>query len=214
MLPVKFEKHCRECHSLGFDERLPDKEVPHGNAEEVYSALLAEYARFLLNGRGEGDSREKVRTLPSDTLSRESPPVAADLGRVESEARKAEKEIFTRTGCFLCHEYKTREDSGAGARYEIVKPQIPDVWMTRASFDHSAHEAVTCDSCHEKARKSEKTTDILVPASKVCRQCHIDAEKPGFVSSDCGGCHPYHRSLEIPREKKQGISEFLHHMIR
>ena len=33
--PIQFDKHCRNCHSLGFDERLPGAEVPHGDAEAI-----------------------------------------------------------------------------------------------------------------------------------------------------------------------------------
>lgn len=217
MLPVSFEKHCRECHSLGFDERLPDSEVPHGNEGAVYKALLAEYSRFLLREGNDRMGDDKPRIMPGDTINRDAPIVAADLARVEGEARRAEKEIFTRTGCYLCHEYKgvpLGDGMYDGARYQIVKPHVPDVWMTKARFDHSAHEAVSCESCHEKTRTSEKTSDLLLPASKVCRDCHIDGEKSGYVSSDCGQCHPYHQSLEVPHEKKQGLSEFLHHMTR
>jgi hypothetical protein len=219
MLPISFDKHCRDCHSLGFDERLPDSELPHGSAEKIYPTLFAEYAKLLLlEGKLEsGRSNDKLRAIPGGSELTPGSPRSPDVLLVESEARKAEKEVFTRTGCYLCHNYQEKpvaEQSVEDTRYTITKPHIPNVWMTKASFGHGSHEDVSCESCHEKTRTSTETSDVLLPGIKVCRECHVDGTKAGFVRSDCVQCHVYHKSLEVPHDKKQDLNQFLHRMTR
>ena len=220
MIPISFDTHCRDCHALGFDERLPDSQVPHGDADLVYPTLFAEYARLLLldGGKGTATAPQRTRTMPEGTeLPPSGPPLTLDAQLVEAEARRAEKELFTRTGCFLCHAYAEKplsEQAVDQSHYTVTKPTIPTVWMTKARFDHGAHEEVSCESCHEKTRKSTETRDVLLPHIKVCRECHMQDASPGFVESPCAMCHAYHVSLEVPRDKKQNISEFLHSMTR
>jgi len=217
MMPIRFDAHCRECHSLGFDERLPDSQLPHGDGEVVYPTLFAEYAKLLLL---EGGARKSdgLRILPGGGDSPDSAqPLSPDAKLVQSNARRTEEEVFTRTGCFLCHDYREKplSEQGVGkTRYTITKPEIPSVWMTKARFDHGAHEETSCESCHEKTRKSSETRDLLLPSIAVCRQCHMQDAGPGFVESQCGQCHAYHTALEVPREKKQNLTEFLHALTR
>lgn len=220
MMPISFDRHCRDCHGLGFDERLPDREVPHGEVELVYPTLFAEYAKLLLLNGGKGTNQPDVptREIPEGSeLPSPLEPISPDAQRVQENARQAEEELFTRTGCFLCHDYseKPREDQRFDeTRYSITKPNIPDVWMTKARFNHGAHEEVSCESCHEKTRRSTETKDLLLPPIKVCRDCHMQDAKPGFVESDCTQCHLYHSALEVPAEKKQNLTDFLHSLTR
>jgi hypothetical protein len=199
---------------------LPDSQVPHGDAELVYPTLFAEYAKLLLldGGKGTNKPAAPTRDMPEGTELPVSPePLSPDAQRVQADARQAEEELFTRTGCYLCHDYseKPREEQKFDeTRYTITKPNIPQVWMTKARFDHGAHEEVSCESCHEKTRKSTDTKELLLPSIKVCRECHVQGDQPGFVKSDCGQCHVYHAALEVPREKKQNLSEFLHSLTR
>ncbi|MEY4669294.1 MAG: hypothetical protein RL518_1993 [Pseudomonadota bacterium] len=220
MLPIRFDTHCRECHSLGFDERLADSEVPHGDVDLVYPTLFAEYAKLLLldGERGLGRPSEAVRALPGTGESPdESRHLTPDAKLAQANARRAEEELFTRTACFLCHDYREKplsEQRSDGSRYTITPPRIPEVWMTKARFDHGAHEEVSCESCHEKTRRSTDTRDLLLPSIQVCRECHLQDAKPGFVKSECAQCHPYHAALEVSREKKQNLNEFLHTLMR
>jgi DnaJ-class molecular chaperone len=220
MVPISFDRHCRDCHSLGFDERLPDRQVPHGDAELVYPTLFAEYAKLLLldEGKGSGRSADGTRSMPEGTeLPSSDKVVSRDAQFVQAEARHAEEDLFTRTGCFLCHTYNEKplsEQKVDQSHFAITKPHIPNVWMTKARFDHGAHEAVSCESCHNKTRQSTETKDLLLPQVEVCRECHMQDATAGFVESSCASCHVYHVSLEVPREKKQDISGFLHSMTR
>jgi pSer/pThr/pTyr-binding forkhead associated (FHA) protein len=220
MAPVRFDAHCRECHSLGFDERLPDTELPHGDGEVVYSTLFAEYAKLLLLRRErEGDrAQAKTRALPGESdRPEDSMLVGPEAHLIEASARHAEQEVFTRTGCFLCHTYTEKplsEQRSDETRYTITNPNIPERWMTRARFDHGAHEDLSCESCHEGTRRSVDTKDLLLPSIAVCRECHIDGARPGFVESDCAQCHAYHSGVEASRPKKQDLSEFIRSLTR
>jgi hypothetical protein len=186
----------------------------------VYPILFAEYAKLLLleGGKETAAPIESSRTLPGggDSLAA-SRTVVPDAKLVQSNARRAEEEVFTRTGCFLCHDYREKplsEQRVDETRYAIADPNIPSVWLTKARFHHGSHEGISCESCHEKTRTSSETKDLLLPSIAVCRDCHIDGAKPGFVESDCAQCHAYHSALEVPREKKQNLTDFLHTLTR
>jgi len=216
--PISFDSHCRDCHSLGFDERLPDAQVPHGDSEAVYPALFTEYSKLMLGGEVIRDTSNLERQFPSSdhgvSIEALKPK---DLAAVEDSARDAEKLLFTKTGCYLCHSYKEKdpnECTKTGSRYLIDKPEIPEVWLPAARFSHGAHEEFSCESCHKNVANSTETTDVLIPGIALCRDCHQQDAKPGYVESGCGECHSYHAALGFPNEKKQSISDYLRSLTR
>lgn len=219
MQPISFDTHCRDCHSLGFDERLPNTQLPHGDAETIYPTLFAEYAKLLLlnNGEEQNVQRDQLRAMPLGTELPTPKNLAPEALKVQQAARVAEEEVFTRTGCYLCHEYREKpvsEQKDDQTRYTISKPNVPSTFMTKAQFDHSAHENVTCESCHEKTRTSTETSELLLPGIDTCRQCHFDGEKAGFVRSGCAECHGYHKSLEVPSGQKRTLTDYLRSLAR
>jgi predicted CXXCH cytochrome family protein len=218
--PISFDAHCRDCHSLGFDERLPFVEVPHGDSEAVYPALFTEYTKMLLLGDDESlpnTSKDLPRIMPSGSAPPNTAPKVGDVSGVVSSAREAEKQLFTRTGCFLCHSFSEKseqERTDTNSHYIVKKPGIPDVWFSRARFSHGAHEELSCESCHSKTRESTKTTDLLLPGKELCVKCHAQEDTLGYVRSGCAECHSYHDALGIPREKKQSIDDYLRGLTR
>jgi hypothetical protein len=81
--------------------------------------------------------------------------------------------------------------SGASAELPYVaRANITLQWMLHAKFDHSAHTAFTCVSCHAKALTSTEASDVLLPGIATCRTCH--APGPEHVESRCFECHTYH----------------------
>lgn len=218
--PISFDAHCRDCHSLGFDERLPFAEVPHGDSEAVYPALFTEYTKMLLLGDDESlpnTSKDLPRIMPSGSALSNTTPKVGDVSGVVSSAREAEKQLFTRTGCFLCHSFSEKseqERTDTNSHYIVKKPGIPDVWFSRARFSHGAHEEFSCESCHSKTRESTKTADLLLPGKNLCVKCHAQGDAQGYVRSGCAECHSYHDALGIPREKKQSIDDYLRGLTR
>lgn len=218
--PIQFDKHCRDCHSLGFDERLPAAEVPHGDAEAIFPALFAAYSRVVLLGEDEelpNPARDMQRDMPGTPKLQPPQIEATGVAGVVESAREAEVQLFTRTGCFLCHSYREKPaemQTSVNSHYEIVKPEIPNVWFTAARFSHGAHEEFSCESCHEKTRESTKTSELLLPGKKLCQECHASSRREGYVRSDCLECHSFHDSLGFPAEKKQDIAAYIKGLTR
>lgn len=223
---IRFEKHCQECHSLEFDERLPGVEVPHGDPDVVYRHLYAEYAKLLLSSEAVSPARKEFQqrggripgragTEQIEQLQRAKS--ADDFSRsfVEKESRGSERVLFTRTACYLCHavddraisEFEAREK--AVSKFDIVKPQIPDRWMPRAIFSHGAHEEVRCVDCHSGVLQSTRTADVLLPKIDNCRTCHVQHPEVGKITSDCVLCHSYHDSLPMVADRKRAIPDIL-----
>lgn len=217
--PISFDAHCRDCHALTFDENMPDAQVPHGDAEAVYPALFAEYSKLISLGervvRREQERADLGRMFPSTRSKDASSSVVS--GSALNNARNAERELFTKTGCFLCHSYSEKdptEKTEINSHFRVQEPHIPDVWLTKARFSHGAHEPFTCESCHEGTRNSTKTTDVLLPKVELCQQCHAEGKGLGYVESGCAECHSYHDALGFPDEKKQTIADYLHSLTR
>lgn len=217
--PISFDKHCRDCHSLGFDERLPDAQLPHGDSEAIYPTLFAEYSKLLLLNKeiARGEESPAARIIPSRDTSLKGRDLSPDAQKVQEAAREAEKEVFTRTGCYLCHNYAEKpigDQRYDQTRYLITKPNVPTVWLPKAQFDHGAHDNLSCESCHANISKSTETSDLSLPGIETCRDCHVEEERAGYVRSDCAQCHVYHEALEVPANRKQTLSEYLHSLTR
>ena len=89
--------------------------------------------------------------------------------------------------CKECHEIAPA-DQGIPP---IAKANTTTRWFKHAEFDHSAHQMIVCESCHQKARTSTKTSDVLLPGIAVCRECHVSG-KSDAAGANCAECHLYH----------------------
>jgi len=102
--------------------------------------------------------------------------------------------------CGYCHEGgapQTAALKGVTGRYPDAQP-----WLARGEFDHRAHRAVACDTCHAAARASTRTSDVLIPKMESCLPCHGDTSAE---LDRCEVCHLYHnRALEKDVERKFG----------
>ena len=65
-----------------------------------------------------------------------------------------------------------------------------DRWFPYAKFSHESHRLLDCQSCHNGAAESTKTSDVLMPSIDACKQCHN--RTTAGVRSDCLECHQYH----------------------
>lgn len=221
MIPITFEASCRSCHPLGFDERLEGNQTPHGNADQVFNYMYAEYAKLFLATQAEQTAQEEgfVRFRPGQEAA-SAPAARTEYVRkyVEAESRVAEQLIFTRTGCKTCHEIGPKSETeaedgsdstGLLSKFHIVKPSLPKRWMTESTFSHGAHSEIKCESCHAGARDSEKTSDVLLPKIESCRGCHNESGKSGSAPANCIECHSFHDSIDFPYEKKRSAEDIL-----
>lgn len=226
MIPITFEKNCASCHPLTFDDRLPEKQVPHGNPDVVFNYLYAEYSKLFLSDQGSQAAQiVNSRFRPGGGAQAQAAQEAAVAVKptreaVETESRKAEDLLFTKTACLLCHEVSKKEGGSSGgtdplagvmvSKWQVQTPHIPDLWMTGAVFDHGAHQEVRCESCHEGVRESKVTADVLLPKIAGCRECHVDGAQRDKVNSDCMMCHSYHDPVTLDDTHKRKVEEILY----
>lgn len=189
---VSYEKNCRACHDLQFDEVNPQLTLPHGRAEHVRAFL-----RSLPSHYGELAKRDASRTAAqADEF------VTQQMQRLRTQfvdGTNLEQQVFFTAsrqspdgrakfdGCAKCHEVRAGENSAP----IITRPALPDRWMMRAQFDHSKHTTVACVKCHA-APQSKDTADAIMPSKAACIECH---SPKGKVPSNCSFCHSYHPSL-------------------
>jgi predicted CXXCH cytochrome family protein len=189
---VSYEKNCRVCHDLQFDEVNPQLTLPHGRVEHVRAFL-----RSLPTHYGEMAKRDTSRTAAQvDEF------VTQQMARLRAQfvdGTNLERQIFFNAsrqspdgrtkfdGCAKCHEVQADSTTAP----VITRPSLPDRWMVRARFDHSKHVSVSCIKCHA-AGQSKDTADAIMPSKAACIECH---SPKGKVPSNCSFCHSYHPPL-------------------
>jgi hypothetical protein len=172
-LPVTFERNCKSCHARELEF-------------DVYHVLGAN-APPAPHTRDVSAIREYV--------------AAAYRGRPDGErlTRDSLAYLFDRK-CGYCHEGGAPSSpalKGVVGRWPAAEP-----WLARGEFDHRAHRAVACDTCHTTARTSSKTADVLIPKLDSCLPCHGDSRAE---LDRCEVCHLYHnRAMEKDVERKFG----------
>jgi len=180
--PVTFAADCQRCHKLTFDRRFPNDEAPHGgDPGVVYGFVIGMYSG---NRELAGKSPEEIRRILTSR-----PPRNDDRSAVYAEQ-------VVKTKCAQCHDIQR-----AGTRLAVKPPVLQTRWLAHVAFDHSGRHAGPCESCHESARRSTSTADVLMPARKDCVACH-GAE--GKSASTCNTCHSYHEdSKSLPAKLTQ-----------
>lgn len=190
--PVSFEQHCRACHSLQFDVRNPDLELPHGEVATVRAFLNSLPVQYADVARRRGRSRaedieafvlEQLRALREERRDLEAvfwtsdwePPVgvAGATGLVRARY----------PGCAKCHEVQ------AGQPPVVMPAAQTSRWFRDALFSHTTHRDVACAQCHA-ATTSRATADVLLPSQAACVQCH---GPQNAALNACTVCHDFHR---------------------
>ncbi|MSU23486.1 MAG: hypothetical protein EXS32_06635 [Opitutus sp.] len=214
MQRVTFERNCRACHALNFDERNPGMTLPHGDAaltRAYLRSLPTQYADHAARNLGLSgaraladfvaaqmrDLRDRIRT--GEDLER---TVFFSDGTTGPSPRIAGLPSATRAkfaGCAYCHTVTPRENAAP----VVTPPRIPDRWLLHARFSHAKHGTMACAECHTAAGTSERTSDILIPGIQSCTQCH---GPKGGAAAGCTVCHTYHNQPPalLPLAKSAG----------
>jgi pSer/pThr/pTyr-binding forkhead associated (FHA) protein len=191
MRPVSMEQHCSSCHLLTFDPDHPDRELPHGEPDELLLMMEEFYARrtligaTLAAGRPAFDAERPGRTNQLDEAAR-----AEALRLAKELAVQTAEDIFERTTCAICHDV-TRRSDGVTPAWDVAPVYINQHWMPLSQFDHGAHASETCESCHA-AETSLASSDILMPDIASCQTCHGDEHTEDQLVSVCLDCHSFH----------------------
>jgi len=206
MLPITYENHCRACHALTFESKLPALTIPHGlEPRQVHDFLWGAYAEEELGKKDRDLPKPTRRPLPGNEAEQENSlrkELGAKLaGKMEAflyldKVADADRKVFLgKQTCGECHVYERSGTQIVPDR--IVPPEVPEVWFEHAVFNHAAHRALDCLACHAQAKTSTASADVLLPAIDTCFVCHApqsnhDGKIHGGARFDCTECHRYH----------------------
>jgi hypothetical protein len=202
MKRISYQANCQICHQLQFDLNNPNLTLPHGDSTAVLGFLRSITTQYedLAKRRGITDPG-KIRKFVEDQRKGLAKQYNSDqqlINRVFFEADPykirpgAARQAANFAGCAYCHQV-TPAAIGAPT---ITKPILVDRWMLLSDFDHAKHvrvKGVECETCHQVARSSTKSSDILLPVKDSCVKCHSPKAEPGFrTAAECITCHTYH----------------------
>lgn len=193
--PVSMKDNCQSCHELRFEIAAPERQVPHGNVDDVITTMRDFYSYLAVNGIV---LNRPPSGLPAhDVYGIPGKPATGALrlsgsNDIDRQVNIAATEIFEKTTCFSCHDI-SRQENAAGKKSWKVAAVTPEVdWMPKATFSHAKHDMASCESCHG-AKTSKSAKDVLMPDIKSCRSCHAGSEPAHQkIVSNCGLCHGFH----------------------
>jgi hypothetical protein len=230
MTSIRFDRYCRECHKLAFDEEHPQREAPHDEPALVSRALSEFYASRALEQEREAESAV-VRGRPGRKSGLEERR-AKMMAWASSKARSAEERLLGENGpCALCHYLEraqaemrvvrvflvplvdAREKSqgrAQGGPFESVGAVgVSDGvagWMPLARFNHRPHAVVECVECHA-VRDAKTSEEIDLPGIATCRGCHGSAKATHRAEASCILCHDFHLDRYGPMLARPGTDE-------
>ena len=196
--PVEMEQNCGMCHSLAFDSIGGTvRTLRHGEPQQVAADLRALY-------RSTGPVRPinlggQARRLPGDYQANRTQSIfASAVLQRPARAEQAIRAVFSPGGaCYDCH-VVTPAPGPSVVGFNVGDVVQPMRYMQKGWFDHDAHKAETCESCHTKATASGSANDLLLPDIKSCRTCHGGEQARVEVPSSCAMCHDYHADDGAP----------------
>ena len=152
MAPITFSQNCAACHTLQFDKRFGNEQVPHEKPEVVHAFLQKRFGEYIA---AHPDAVHEVN--PPDRQIPERvrvPRVARNASEwVQFRTDDAEWLLWSKT-CKQCHTLS----SGAGPLPVVAKSNLTARWLPHAQFDHHAHRMMTCSACH--ANTLEQPRDL------------------------------------------------------
>ena len=197
LLQIDMETHCARCHQLRFE---PDRAVPHGDYEEAGRVIRDYYAQKALIGEFGDDATVQLRRRPGKPVTQEELKQALEWA--EAKAKKTSEIVFGFSVCKQCHTVTPpKNDSDI---WRVARPLIVDRWMPKGIFVHASHESIDCEDCHEQARTSKVSTDVILPDINSCRRCHGGERVSDKLPSTCTMCHVFHRPELDPMRPEAG----------
>jgi hypothetical protein len=230
MKPIKYDDHCATCHQLtativgdfadvGVKQAAADfrrEPAPHQEPERVRAVLRDRFVQFAQSHKVvPADAKPPMRPLPWQRPADISEGV---WNWASGQTQKNEALLFANqqmkiandqqfAQCSHCHIEAKEVPKRSDGLPTYAATKIPSRWYTHSVFNHGSHRMMSCEECHDKARTSQTTADILVPKMQLCQKCH---QQGGLARSDCVECHQYHdRKLERGVERPFNIEELL-----
>lgn len=186
MPPPEFSKHCAACHTLQFDKRFGNDQVPHDKPERVHAFLMKRFGEYIAaHPEAVHEVTPPDRQIPGQARVPRIARTAAEW--VEFRVDDAEWLLYAKT-CRQCHTLKQT----SGRLAEVAKSNFTARWLSHAEFDHHAHRMMSCTACHWRTPDSRETTEVLLPGIQTCRQCHREDKPKDAAEGRCFECHQYH----------------------
>jgi hypothetical protein len=192
MQEIDYYRQCSSCHPLLVDARIAEP-APHKKPEIVVAFLTTQFQGYIA-----AHPEELAAPADSPRIPRVKVAVSPHTRDewVRQRVEETERLLWTKT-CAECHSI---DGAGVLPLPEVRKTNLTTRWLRHGSFDHAAHAATECVSCHVGANNSEKTSDVLIPGIDNCRVCHNSQKTNSSASDKCFECHQYHDwSREEPR---------------
>lgn len=188
---TNMKDHCQQCHSLEFEPKVTNRQVPHGNVEGALSTLREFYAQAALADTPIDVVVDAGIRRPGERIS-ESKRQAA-LQWATEKADKIANDMFEDRVCFICHQITpvpaTAEKSKS---WDIAPIAITQHWLPKSRFPHNQHNTFECAKCH-KVENSKVSADIAIPDLKSCQDCHGGNEATkDKARGTCETCHGFH----------------------
>ncbi len=183
----EFAKDCAPCHTLQFDQRFGNEQVPHDKPEMVRAFLQKKFGEYIAaHPHAVGEVTPPGRQIPERVRV---PRVARNAVEwVEFRVDDAEWLLYAKT-CKQCHTLK----SAGNSLPEVAKSNLAARWLAHAEFDHHAHRMMSCAACHTRTPESRETADVLLPGIATCQQCHrAEGAAKEAAEGRCFECHQYH----------------------
>jgi predicted CXXCH cytochrome family protein len=195
--PVTMATSCSGCHELTFDERAPDRQLPHGKPRDAILLIQDYYAHKYMDGAtvDEGPIR---RRLPDSSAAQQvvctGPPAQRGACRAQVEILTQ----FTRRGCVSCHEVTDHGGAVLQERFTVRPVRLVSDYLPGVHFSHRTHAVqknltgqAACLSCHG-AKDSKDSRPLMIPDRGKCLECHGDTVARDRVELQCVSCHAYH----------------------
>jgi predicted CXXCH cytochrome family protein len=206
--PITMQSRCAECHELTFDPAAPDRQLPHGKPREVVLTLQDYFTRKFTDPNPRRVTRER-RRLPGHE-EEEQTCAGAPFDCAMRSARAEIENQFSRRGCVGCHAVIDTQADEVLDRFQVVPIRFARDYFPAGRFDHRSHMIqgkstgdAACLSCHA-ARKSEDSSDLMLPQMSKCEECHGDRPAVERVAVQCVSCHSYHPHAQPARNEDQG----------
>ncbi len=208
MRQISFERHCSGCHILKFDAFLPDRELMHADAEQVFKQVADIYQAVALRGGYEEPAAPQiVRRRPGTSITEVEKKAVSDWAVEKTQSVLNGR--FGRGLCEECHMVRDIVPASGGSLSQSVQPVwtvdpplVATLWMPKANFTHARHDEVRCVECHA-VQESINSTDVLMPGIEVCRACHGGEDSANRVPSTCISCHTFHTKGMEPMRPQQ-----------
>lgn len=166
---------CASCHRVDTDGVSFDTVSFASTCQQCHQLALTE------NG---------VLELPHGNLQELRQWLQDQLQLSTQQAGERITELLSQGQCAACH---SGSDTDPVVSAQAGLAVFEHSGLTGARFSHKRHDGSSdCSHCHSGAEDSAVAEDLLLPASKVCAQCHdSDGGRRKLVTS-CGQCHQFH----------------------